>query len=167
MKCLTISDRSARGERPDTSGATLKDFVLSNGWQVVNQAIIPDDREEIKEVIIDWANSGTIDVILTTGGTGFSGRDVTPEATLAVIDRQASGMAEAMRAASLLVTPHAMLSRAIAGLRFRTLIVNLPGSPAGALENLPRNFTGTTTCRGFINEDPRSESGHQKGTSVA
>ncbi len=164
---LTISDRSARGERPDTSGATLKDFVLSNGWQVVNQAIIPDDRDEIEEVIIDWADSGTIDVILTTGGTGFSGRDVTPEATLAVIDRQASGMAEAMRAASLLVTPHAMLSRAVAGLRFRTLIVNLPGSPAGALENLRVISPVLPHAVDLLREDPRSESGHQKGTSVA
>lgn len=159
---LTVSDRSARGERPDASGPVLKEYVLSMGWQVVEQGIIPDDYEKIQAVLVDWSDAGNVDVILTTGGTGFSRRDVTPEATLAVINRQAPGLAEAMRAASLKVTPHAMISRAVAGLRFRTLIVNLPGSPGGALENLRVITPVLPHAVDLLKEDPRSESGHQK-----
>ena len=133
---LTVSDRSARGERPDLSGPALTKAIVANDWQVVRQAIVPDELYGISTHIAEWADSGQIEVILTTGGTGFSPRDVTPEATLSVIDRPAPGIAEAMRAASLRITPHAMLSRAVAGIRGQTLIVNLPGSPQAALENL-------------------------------
>lgn len=133
---LTISDRSSRGERPDSSGPALAVLVDSQSWQVVKQEIVPDEMEVIQERLTNWADSDHVDVILTTGGTGFAPRDVTPEATRAVVERLTPGLDEAMRAASLQVTPHAMLSRAISGIRKRTIIINLPGSPKGATENL-------------------------------
>lgn len=133
---LTASDRSARGERPDLSGPALVDLVREQGWQVAKQAILPDDRAVLSGTMADWADSRAIDVLLVTGGTGFAPRDVTPEATRDVIEREAPGLPEAMRAASLQITPHAMLSRLVAGIRGRTLIINLPGSPKGAVENL-------------------------------
>lgn len=133
---LTASDRSARGERPDTSGPALAARVQDWGGAVIQQAILPDDRQQLVERMREWAASGEIDVLLVTGGTGFGPRDVTPEATRDVIDREAPGLAEAMRLASLKITPHAMLSRSVAGLLGRVLIINLPGSPKGAVENL-------------------------------
>ena len=133
---LTLSDRSARGERPDASGPALARLIHAENWSVTKEALLPDDESAIRTLLAEWADSGELDVILTTGGTGFALRDVTPEATRAVIDREAPGLAEAMRAASLKITPHAMLSRIVTGIRKRTLIVNLPGSPKGAVENL-------------------------------
>ena len=133
---LTVSDRSSRGERPDVSGPALVDLVQSQGWQIAWQGIVPDEVNVIKEKLQSLSDSGDIDVILTTGGTGFAPRDVTPEATRAVVERLTPGLDEAMRTASLKVTPHAMLSRAISGIYKRTLIINLPGSPKGATENL-------------------------------
>ena len=159
---LTISDRSARGERPDASGPALEQAVLSLGWQVTRRSIVPDDLPAIRDVLADWGDSGEIDVILTTGGTGFSPRDVTPEATHAVIDRSAPGLAEAMRAASLAITPHAMLSRAAAGIRKRTLIVNLPGSPKGALENLQVIAAVLPHAIQLLGDDPQAEAGHNR-----
>lgn len=160
---LTISDRSARGERPDASGPALAERILAQGWQVTRQGIVPDDLTIIRDTLASWADSGEVDVLLTTGGTGFSRRDVTPEATLAAIQRGAPGLAEAMRAASLLVTPHAMLSRAVAGLRGSTLIVNLPGSPKGALENLQVILPVLEHAVQLLSEDPSAEAGHQAG----
>lgn len=136
LAILTISDRSSRGERPDSSGPALTALVDSQGWQVVKQEIVPDELNVIQERLKTWADTGDVNVILTTGGTGFAPRDVTPEATRAVVERLTPGLDEAMRVASLQVTPHAMLSRAISGIRKRTLIINLPGSPKGATENL-------------------------------
>ncbi len=133
---LTVSDRSARGQRADRSGPALAQAVEARGWQVVATELVPDDEEAIRQVLLAWSQRAAVDLILTTGGTGFGPRDVTPEATRAVIEREAPGLAEAMRAASLRITPHAMLSRAVAGIRGRTLIVNLPGSPKAAVENL-------------------------------
>lgn len=133
---LTLSDRSARGERPDASGPALARLIHAENWSVTKEALLPDEESAIRTLLGEWADSGELDVILTTGGTGFALRDVTPEATRAVIDREAPGLAEAMRAASLKITPHAMLSRIVTGIRKRTLIVNLPGSPKGAVENL-------------------------------
>jgi len=133
---LTVSDRSSRGERVDASGPALVELVQSKSWQVTGQKIVPDEIEEIRIALKTWADSGNMDVILTTGGTGFAPRDVTPEATRAVVERLTPGLDEAMRTASLQVTPHAMLSRSISGIRSRTLIINLPGSPKGASENL-------------------------------
>ena len=163
---LTISDRSSRGERPDTSGPALARRVAENGWQVVQQAVLPDDFNLIRETLAAWADldeAGTraVDVILTTGGTGFSPRDVTPEATQAVIERPAPGLAEAMRAASLQVTPHAMLSRASAGIRRQTLIVNLPGSPKGAVENLEVILPVLPHAVLMMRDNPDYEAGHQ------
>ena len=135
---LTVSDRSARGERVDASGPALA-AVLAVRWPeatVAEHGIVPDERPEIAATLIRWADELRLDLILTTGGTGFAPRDVTPEATRRVIEREAPGLAEAMRSDSLRVTPHAMLSRAVAGIRGCTLIVNLPGSPKGAVENL-------------------------------
>lgn len=134
---LTISDRAARGEVEDLSGPALARVMQEQSEAaVILHETIPDERPLIEATLLRWGDSGQFDLILTTGGTGFAPRDVTPEATLAVIDRAAPGLAEAMRAASLRITPHAMLSRAVAGLRGRTLIVNLPGSPKAAVENL-------------------------------
>lgn len=133
---LTVSDRSSRGERADTSGPALAELVQTQGWQVIEQEIVPDEVEVIKEKFQNWSDSGETDIILATGGTGFAPRDVTPEATRAVVERLTPGLDEAMRSASLKITPHAMLSRSVSGVRKRTLIINLPGSPKGATENL-------------------------------
>jgi molybdopterin adenylyltransferase len=134
---LTVSDRGSRGEYRDLSGPAIHALVTERlGAAVEQQAIVPDERAEIARALRAWADEVGLDLILTTGGTGFAPRDVTPEATRDVIEREAPGLAEAMRAASLRITPHAMLSRAVAGVRGRTLIVNLPGSPKAVRENL-------------------------------
>jgi molybdenum cofactor synthesis domain-containing protein len=161
---LTISDRSAKGERVDTSGPALASRLEEHGWSVDYTAIVPDDLISIRDTLAAWADSGAYDVILTTGGTGFSRRDVTPEATQAVIHRAAPGLAEAMRAASLEITPHAMLSRATAGIRFRTLIVNLPGSPKGAVENLEVVLPVLRHAVDLLQDDPGAESGHRRSS---
>lgn len=133
---LTVSDKGARGEREDRSGPALAEtLALLPGAQVVARAIVPDERPAIEAVLRQWVSEG-LNLILTTGGTGMSPRDVTPEATQAIIEREAPGFAEAMRAASLAVTPHAMLSRAVSGIAGCTLIINMPGSPRAARENL-------------------------------
>lgn len=133
---LTISDKGFRGERADTSGPALKALLEEAGWDVVHTAILPDELEQIKGALTACADEKRVNLVLTTGGTGFSPRDVTPEATLAVCERLTPGIPEAMRAASLAITPRAMLSRAAAGIRGGTLIINLPGSPKAARENL-------------------------------
>lgn len=157
---LTISDRSSRGERPDASGPALVNEILGMDWQVSATRIVADDRTTIEQVLSEWADNRSADIILTTGGTGFSTRDVTPEATLAVIHRLAPGIAEAMRLESLRVTPHAMLSRAVAGIRGKTLIVNLPGSPKGALENLRVIFPVIPHAVQILRDDQSAEAGH-------
>ena len=134
---LTISDRGYRGEYRDLSGPVIRQLVVEELGAIVEQeAIVPDERDIIAATLSTWAGEAGLDLVLTTGGTGFAPRDVTPEATRDVIDREAPGLAEAMRAASLQITPHAMLSRAVAGIRGATLIVNLPGSPKAVRENL-------------------------------
>lgn len=158
---LTISDRSALGERSDLSGPAIEEEIVTQGWMISKREIIPDDLPKIKNTLLAWIQSGEIDVILTTGGTGFSSRDVTPEATKAVVDREAPGLAEAMRAVSLKVTPHAMLSRASAGIRERTLIVNLPGSPRAAVENLRVILPVLNHAVDLLSDDPKSEEGHR------
>jgi len=157
---LTASDRSARGERPDLSGPALAELIASQGWEVLCQAVLPDDLIALRETLIAWAERGDLDIILTTGGTGFSPRDVTPEATLAVVDRLAPGLAEAMRAASLQVTPHAMLSRAVAGIRGQVLMINLPGSPKAAVENLQVVLPVLTHAVELLRENPLAEKHH-------
>lgn len=137
MGVLTISDLGAQGRREDVSGETIKEIVTERlGAEVTEYEIVPDERELIETVLVEWADVSKVDLILTTGGTGFSPRDVTPEATQAVIERQAPGLAEAMRSQGLKKTPHAMLSRAVAGIRGKTLIINLPGSPKAVRESL-------------------------------
>jgi len=133
---LTVSDRSFRGERPDTAGPLVAELLRSAGYEVVNLDIVPDEQTEIEAALRRMADSGNVQLLITTGGTGFAPRDVTPEATLAVCQRLTPGISEAMRYASMAVTPRAMLSRAQAGIRGGTLIVNLPGSPKAAKENL-------------------------------
>jgi molybdopterin adenylyltransferase len=157
---LTVSDRSARGEREDASGPVLARLVEEYAWTVSRRSTLPDNESAIRELLIAWADGGDLDVILTTGGTGFSPRDVTPEATRVVIEREAPGLAEAMRAASLRVTPHAMLSRVVAGIRRKTIIINLPGSPKGAAENLLVVVPVLPHAVQLLREDPASESTH-------
>lgn len=157
---LTLSDRSSRGEREDLSGPALARLIQAEGWSVVRELILPDDESTIRQTLIDWVDGNEYDVILTTGGTGFSPRDVTPEATRSIIEREAPGLAEAMRAASLKVTPHAMLSRVITGIRKKTLVVNLPGSPKGAVENLQVIVPVLPHAVQLLKEDPGSESTH-------
>ena len=133
---ITISDKGARGERVDTSGPAVRAMLEEAGFEVVYTNIIPDDMEQIKSELIQCADERKIALVMTTGGTGFSQRDITPEATLAVIERETRGIPEAMRWASLQITPRGCLSRSAAGIRGKTLIVNLPGSEKAAKENL-------------------------------
>lgn len=133
---LTISTSGSRGERKDTSGAVIKELIQQIDGEAVDYQIIPDDKKEITWHLKRMAEAVKADLILTTGGTGLSPTDVTPEATLAVIERRAPGLEEVMRMAGLKHTPHAMLSRAVVGTYEKTLIINLPGSPKGVRENL-------------------------------
>ena len=157
---LTLSDRSSRGERADSSGPALARLIEAEGGSVAKESILPDEESAIREILISWADSNEFEVILTTGGTGFSPRDVTPEATRAVIERDAPGLAEAMRAASLKITPHAMLSRVATGIRKKTLIINLPGSPKGAIENLQVVLPVLGHAIKLLQESPEAEAGH-------
>jgi molybdenum cofactor synthesis domain-containing protein len=133
---LTVSDRGFRGEREDQSGPAVQEMLERAGFAIACYDLLPDDQQLIQQRLQALADDPGVDLIITTGGTGLTPRDVTPEATLAVIHREIPGIAEAMRASSLTKTPHAMLSRAVAGTRGCTLIINLPGSPRGARENL-------------------------------
>ncbi|MBI5288756.1 MAG: MogA/MoaB family molybdenum cofactor biosynthesis protein [Chloroflexi bacterium] len=133
---LTISDAGSRGERDDTSGGAIRELVVGIRGEVANYAIVPDERQVIAARLAEWCDAGDIDLILTTGGTGLSARDVTPEATLDVTERVVPGIAEAMRAVGLRNTQHAMLSRGVAVVRGSTLIVNLPGSEKAVRESL-------------------------------
>ena len=133
---ITISDKGFRGEREDTSGPALCAIAEQYGLEVVYRAIVPDEAEDIRREIVKSADELSIELILTTGGTGFSPRDITPEATKTVIERETPGIPEAMRAASMRITPRGCLSRSVAGIRGRSLIVNLPGSEKAAKENV-------------------------------
>ena len=133
---ITVSDKGYRGEREDTSGPAVCRMLAEAGFEVVYTSILPDERAQISEELIRCADEKRIPLVLTTGGTGFSQRDITPEATLAVVQRETRGIPEAMRYASLQITPRGCLSRSAAGIRGKTLIVNLPGSEKAARENL-------------------------------
>lgn len=133
---LTVSDGVARGEREDRTGPAIARWVESHGWTLAGRAAVPDETVEIARRILEWADAEAADLILTTGGTGFAPRDVTPEATRAAIDREAPGLAEWLRAAGHATTPYAALGRGVAGLRGRALVVNLPGSPNAVAEGL-------------------------------
>ena len=160
---LTVSDKGSRGEREDESGRVIKQTLASLGANLVKYEVVPDEREIISGRLIEWVDEEGIDLILTTGGTGLTPRDVTPEATLAVVDRLAPGFVEAMRAESLKVTPTAMLSRAVCGIRGRSLIVNLPGSPKAVRECLEVILSALPhaieTLRGEADECGTSERG--------
>ena len=157
---LTLSDRSSRGEREDESGPALASFINGENCSVIRSMILPDDESLICDTLIQWADSNEFDVILTTGSTGFAPRDVAPEATKGAIQKDAPGLAEYMRTESLKKTKHAMLSRAVAGIRGKTLIINLPGSPKGAVENLGFVFPVLSHAVQLLKDDPDSEAGH-------
>ena len=133
---LTVSDAGARGERADTSGDRIAAWIGERKYVEARRAIVADETSEITRMLVEWCDEGTADLILTTGGTGLTARDVTPEATRAVLEKEAPGIAEAIRASALQTFPRAMLSRGLAGVRHRTLIVNLPGSPGGVQDGL-------------------------------
>jgi molybdenum cofactor synthesis domain-containing protein len=133
---LTVSDLGAVGQRADTSGDAILEWAGRQGYEVAVRSVVPDETDRIAGKLVRWADSGEVDVILTTGGTGLTARDVTPEATEVVLDRLAPGIAEALRAGAAPRFPHAWLSRGLAGTRGRTLIVNLPGSPGGVKDGL-------------------------------
>jgi len=133
---LTVSDRGSRGLRSDESGRVARDMLDNAGFTVEQTAVVPDDPSRIQEVLLEWADKDRLSLILTSGGTGLSPRDNTPQATQEILDYEIPGIAEAMRAAGLSKTPHAMLSRAVAGVRGTSLIINLPGSPRAVRENL-------------------------------
>lgn len=136
LAIITLSDRAAAGTRNDESGLVIRQMVAPLNPLLISQKVLPDDLDQLIHEFQQLADHDNADLILTTGGTGLSARDVTPEATLAVIQRRVSGLEEALRAAGFAKTPYAMLSRAVAGVRGRTLIINLPGSPKGVRENL-------------------------------
>jgi molybdenum cofactor synthesis domain-containing protein len=133
---ITLSDQGAQGSRSDESGEVVREIVLAAGFTVVQKLLLPDEPRQLAAVLKQIADEGTADLVLTTGGTGFSPRDTTPEATLAVAERNAPGIAEAMRAASMTITGRAMLSRGVSVIRKSTLIINLPGSPRAVRESL-------------------------------
>ena len=133
---LTISDMGARGEREDTSGAAIHEMLTGAGIEVIKYEVVPDERDLISSRLVDWSDEAGLDLIVTTGGTGLGPRDVTPEATREVIRYEVPGIAEAMRLGGLKGTPMSMISRAVAGVRGQTLIINLPGNPKGVRENL-------------------------------
>jgi molybdopterin adenylyltransferase len=133
---LIISDKGSRGERQDKSGEAIREILSKTDARIVDYDIVPDEKDLIVETLVKWVDRDNLDVVITTGGTGLTPRDVTPEATLAVVDRIVPGFAEAMRAESLKKTPHAMLSRAVVGTRRKCLIINLPGSPKAVRECL-------------------------------
>lgn len=133
---ITASDKGSMGKREDISGKTIEEIVKEKGYIVERKVILPDDEEKLYREMVYMSDELNLDLILTTGGTGFSKRDVTPEATIRACDRMANGLVEAMRYYSLSITPRAMLSRAVSGIRGETLIINLPGSPKGVKESL-------------------------------
>lgn len=158
---LVISDRGARGEYEDRSGPLIANMIgQQTAWQVSQQAIVPDEFETIVQTLIEWCEVG-VNLILTSGGTGFAPRDITPEATRRVIEREAPGLAEAVRADSLQITRHAMLSRAVAGIRGQTLIINMPGNPKAVRENLDFLLPVLPHALELLTDSADSESQHR------
>jgi len=158
---LTLSDKGSRGERADASGPALATWLAERGVEIVRTEISPDEADLISARLAAWADAGDADLILTTGGTGVSPRDVTPDATLKVLDRVIPGFGEVMRMRSLQKTPNAMISRAVAGIRGQSLIINLPGSPRGAIENLEAVWPAVPHAVEKIQGDTRDCAPHQ------
>ena len=159
---LTVSDRSSRGERPDQGGPLIAQLIGETlKWDFSLTKIVPDDLDKIRDALVEWCDSSRADLILTTGGTGFAPRDITPEATKSVIEREVPGIPEALRSASLRITQHAMLSRAVAGIRRRTLIINLPGNPKAVRENLEVLIPILPHALGLLKGEAQTESDHR------
>ena len=158
---LTISDRGSTGTYQDTSGPLIRELITGNLDAVVKKtAVVPDELDQIKNTLLEWVDQHRLDLILTTGGTGFAPRDVTPEATRLVIQKETPGLVFAMLRDSLAVTPHAMLSRMVAGIRAQTLIINLPGSPKAVRENLQTILPALPHALELLKEDPAAELNH-------
>jgi molybdopterin adenylyltransferase len=158
---LTVSDRAASGNYEDKSGPLISGIISRRtGWEIIRQSVVPDEIDDIVTFLTNWCQEG-LDLILTTGGTGFAPRDVTPEATLKVIEKQTPGIAEALRQESLKITPHAMLSRAVAGIRQDTLIINLPGSPKAVKENLDVLMPVLPHALELLKDEGGAESSHR------
>jgi molybdenum cofactor synthesis domain-containing protein len=167
---ITVSDGCSQGLREDTSGPALEQLLTQAGYEIIHTQIVPDDYEEIRKALLHCADTLQVCLVLTTGGTGFSPRDITPEATLSILEREARGIPEAMRQESLRITPRACLSREVAGLRGGTLIVNLPGSKKASTENLsavlPSLAHGIDILRGWDSNcgaEHHHEEGHHHG----
>lgn len=160
---VTTSDRASSGSYSDLSGAALADYVTLHGWQIVDTRLIPDDIELIKKTLLDLCSRKDLDIILTTGGTGFTSRDVTPEATLAVIEKIVPGIPELMRAEGRKSNPNAILSRACCGILGSTLIVNLPGSPKAVIENMEAAISIFPHSIAMLRESPIVETSHRSG----
>jgi molybdenum cofactor synthesis domain-containing protein len=158
---LTVSDRSSQGSRPDLSGPSLIEEIRKLGWDIVDYSIVADESAQIQNYLINWSESHPVDLILTTGGTGFTPRDITPEATLLIIERLTPGLSEFMRMKSMEKTPHAMLSRAVSGIRKNTLIINLPGSPKAAVENLQFVLPVLPHAFQLLTKPDQAENSHQ------
>ena len=163
---LTVSDRAFSGDYEDKARPLLREIISGRlRWDVAAAETVPDEVAIISETLLRWVDQDGLDLIVTTGGTGFAPRDVTPEATRAIIEREAPGLSEAMRAASLKITPHAMLSRIVTGIRKKTLIINLPGSPKGAVENLQVILPVLSHAVQLLQDDPASEKTHRSPLS--
>jgi len=158
---ITISDRASKGIYADETGQQLIRLLKENHWEVVQSTILPDDRILIENTLIEYCDALHIPLVLTAGGTGFSPRDVTPEATRAVLERETPGLVIAMVNGNLVKTPHAMLSRQVAGIRRNSLIVNLPGNPKGAVEDLLTILPALPHAISLIRSDPDAEKGHR------
>lgn len=164
---LTVSDRAARGQREDRAGPAVQQQLEENGWEVVRLKVVPDEFDEIYTTLLTWADLELAHVILTIGGTGFGPRDITPEVTRKVVQREAPGLSEAMRQASIAKTPYAMLSRGVAGIRGRVLILNLPGSPKAAVENLEVVLPVLPHAVQLLWNEPEAQHLHQRMQQVS
>jgi molybdenum cofactor synthesis domain-containing protein len=158
---LTISDRSSLGQREDLSGPALHKYVESLGWNVLSTCIIPDEIEIIQKTLLSTINDTSPDIVLTTGGTGCAPRDVTPEATKTVISKEIPGLSEVMRLESSKINPHALLSRGISGIYLSSIIINLPGNPKAAVENLSFVEKVLSHAVALLRSDSNAEKGHQ------